>query len=58
MAKEKTRKYYYREMIVFLIPMDDDLEVCGASKKSIDAFKEMISILQEDCKPQYGEYAW
>ena len=54
----KTRQEYYRELIVDLIPMDDDLEASGASKHAIDAFRQMIDVLQEDYKSQYGEVAW
>jgi len=54
----KSRQEFYREMIVDLIPMDDNLEANGASKEAIDAFRGMISVLQEDYKSQYGEIAW
>ncbi len=54
----KTRQEYYRELILDLIPMDDDLEANGASKEAIDAFREMVGVLQEDYKSQYGEIAW
>lgn len=58
MNEDKSRKEYYRELIVELVPIDDDLEANGASKAAIDAFRAMISVLQEDYKSQYGEYAW
>jgi hypothetical protein len=54
----KTRQEYYRELILDLIPMDDDLQANGASKEAIDAFREMVGVLQEDYKLQYGEIAW
>ena len=54
----KTQQEYYRELILDLIPMDDDLEANGASKEAIDAFREMVCALQEDYKSQYGEIAW
>jgi hypothetical protein len=54
----KTRQEYYREMIIYLIPLDDDLEANGASKEAIHKFREMVAVLQEDYKRQYGEIAW
>jgi len=54
----KTRQEYYRELILDLIPMDDDLGANGASKEAIDAFRKMIDVLQEDYKSQYGDIAW
>ena len=54
----KTQQEYYREMILSLIPMDDALEANGASKRAIEAFRQMVGVLQEDYKSQYGEVAW
>ncbi len=54
----KTRQEFYREMIIDLIPLDDSLEANGASRKAIEKFREMIAVLQEDYKAQYGEIAW
>ena len=54
----KSRQEYYRELIVDLIPMEDDLEANGASRNAIDAFRRMVGVLQQDYKSQYGETAW
>jgi len=54
----KTRQEFYRELILSLIPMDDDLDANGASTEAIVAFREMVDVLQEDYKSQYGEIAW
>ena len=58
MVENKSRQEYYRELIVELAPVDDDLAANGASKVAIDTFRDMISVLQEDYKSQYGEYPW
>ena len=54
----KTPQEYYRELIISLIPLDDNLAANGASKHAIDRFREMIDVLQEDYQSQYGEKAW
>ena len=54
----KTQQEFYRELILSLIPMDDDLEANGASKEVIDAFRQMVGVLQDDYNSQYGEIAW
>jgi hypothetical protein len=53
----KTRQEYDRELIIQLIPMDDDLDANGASKEAIDASRQALEVLQADYKSQYGELA-
>jgi hypothetical protein len=54
----KSRKQYYREMIIDMVPLDDSLEANGASKDVIDKYRAFLLALQDDYERQYGEVAW
>ena len=58
MKNDELRGKYYRDLIISLLPMDDDLEANGASREAVDAFRVMIDALQKDYKRQYGDFAW
>ena len=50
----KSRQEYYRQLIIDMIPLQDDLAANGASKSALDAYAKAISIIEKDYEIQFG----